>query len=299
MGDADDRLSLEDATVRQLLRKQFPELADLPLMRIAPGGWDNLSFRLGTQYVVRLPSAARYAHQIDREVRAFDQLAAHLCWAIPSRFGTGVADNQFPYRWAINRWIDGAPPAHATQSRPEFAHQCGRFLASLHALPGRAAPPPAPANFHRGAGLATYHQEMCTALSRIGDPALRQDLAAIWQSALACPWQGEPVWVHGDFFPWNVLVDQAGSLTGVIDWGLVAGGDPACDMALAWSCLDRPARRVFRAARSPDPDTWLRAQAWSLWKALTLHTGVNHGPPEDIADSARVLEEIRLDYPPA
>jgi aminoglycoside phosphotransferase (APT) family kinase protein len=42
--------------------------------------------------------------------------------------------------------------------------------------------------------------------------------------------EGTPVILHGDISPGHVLADSEGSLTGVIDWGDVAFGDPARDL---------------------------------------------------------------------
>ena len=53
--------------VRRLIAEQFPEWSDLPVERVEPGGWDNRTFRLGNSMSVRLPSAAAYVPQVDKE----------------------------------------------------------------------------------------------------------------------------------------------------------------------------------------------------------------------------------------
>jgi aminoglycoside phosphotransferase (APT) family kinase protein len=42
------------------------------------------------------------------------------------------------------------------------------------------------------------------------------------------PWDGPPVWHHGDLDARNWLV-RDGHISGVIDWGSMGVGDPACD----------------------------------------------------------------------
>jgi aminoglycoside phosphotransferase (APT) family kinase protein len=42
---------------------------------------------------------------------------------------------------------------------------------------------------------------------------------------------------HLDLHPFNVLVDDDGEPTGVIDWANAAGGDPELDQARTWSLL--------------------------------------------------------------
>jgi len=41
---------------RRLVARQFPQWADLPVTEVSRQGWDNRTFRLGTDLAVRLPS---------------------------------------------------------------------------------------------------------------------------------------------------------------------------------------------------------------------------------------------------
>jgi aminoglycoside phosphotransferase (APT) family kinase protein len=56
----------------------------------------------------------------------------------------------------------------------------------------------------------------------------------VWEAALATSWHREPVWVHGDVSAGNLLVLE-GQLSAAIDFGGLAIGDPACDLAIAWT----------------------------------------------------------------
>jgi aminoglycoside phosphotransferase (APT) family kinase protein len=83
----------------------------------------------------------------------------------------------------------------------------------------------------------------------------------VWQSALeAGDWTGDPVWVHGDLLPGNILIDN-GRLSGIIDWGCAGIGDPACEAMLAWS-LPPGARHRYRKLLNFDDATWARARGW-------------------------------------
>jgi Phosphotransferase enzyme family len=64
--------------------------------------------------------------------------------------------------------------------------------------------------------------------------------------------------LHLDLHPFNVLVDDAGEPTGVIDWANAAGGDPELDRARTWSLLT-----LDPAARALDEKPG--------WVALTMH----------------------------
>jgi aminoglycoside phosphotransferase (APT) family kinase protein len=43
--------------------------------------------------------------------------------------------------------------------------------------------------------------------------------------------------LHLDLHPFNVLVDEQGDVSGVLDWANVAGGHPDLDRARSWSIL--------------------------------------------------------------
>lgn len=125
----------------------------------------------------------------------------------------------------------------------------------------------------------------------VGEP---EALSAIWEAALESVWASAPVWVHGDFAPCNLLVEQ-GRLAGVIDFGQLAVGDPACDLAIGWTFLGRAGRAAFRAALDLDEAAWRRGRAWAAWKAAILASGVARGPPADVAAAERVLREVVAD----
>ncbi len=293
---ADETGLIDETLARLLIADQFPEFAHLPIAAAQPGGWDNRTFRLGGDMAIRLPSAAHYSPQIAREAVAFEHLGGTLLCAIPQRIAAGAPGRGFPFAWAINRWINGTPAGGARSIDPTaFAGQCGRFLAQLHGTAVGDLLPPGADNFHRGGELRTYAHEVSEALGRLAGDPLCERIGQAWHLALASDHADSPCWVHGDFYPWNLLVDADGSLCGVIDWGLTATGDPACDLALGWTCLESTAREALRESRAPYPALWDRARGWSLWKAVTLATGVNAGVPADIAQSRAVLQRIADD----
>ena len=62
--------------------------------------------------------------------------------------------------------------------------------------------------------------------------------------ACATKWSNAPVWIHGDFAIGNILIKD-NKLSGVIDFGGTAMGDPACDLVIAWTYLSCKARDIF------------------------------------------------------
>ncbi len=102
---------ISDALVRRLVAAQFLQWADLPVHPVARGGWENRTFHLGEQMIVRLPSAADYAIQVEKEQRWLPKLAPLLPLPIPMPLALGEPASDYPWRWSIYRWLDGETAA--------------------------------------------------------------------------------------------------------------------------------------------------------------------------------------------
>ncbi len=235
---------------------------------------------------VRLPSAAGYAAQVEKEHRWLPRLAPLLPLAIPEPLALGAPGEGYPWPWSVYRWLDGAPawPGQVADM-PGFARDVAGFLAALYRIDAAGGPPAGQHNFHRGGALAVYDAETREALERLGAAVDADALTAVWETALATRWSAPPVWVHGDIAEGNLLV-RDGRLAAVIDFGSSGVGDPSCDLVIAWTTFERAGRRAFRAALPFDAATWARARGWAVWKALiTLDA-------EDRAIAARARRTI-------
>ena len=77
--------------------------------------------------------------------------------------------------------------------------------------------------------------------------------------------------------------------------GECAVGDPACDLAIAWTLFEGESRAAFRRALPLDEATWMRGRGWALWKALiTLANPEGYDPP-GMPPSREVLERVLAD----
>jgi aminoglycoside phosphotransferase (APT) family kinase protein len=287
---------IDAALVRRLLAAQLPQWADLPVVPVEPGGWDNRSFRLGEDKLVRLPSARWYAAQAEKEQRWLPHLAAGLPLPVPTPLAAGTPSDDFPWRWSVYAWLPGetaaaAPPADCVR----FATALAGFLDALHEIDAVEGPAPGRHNFFRGGPLATYDAETRTALAALEGQVDGPAALALWEEALASAWTRPPVWVHGDVAPGNLLV-QDGRLSAVIDWGSSGVGDPACDLVIAWTFLDGAARAAFRAALPLDAETWTRARGWALWKAAIVLAGLPGANPAGRDDCRRIIEAVLAEH---
>ena len=74
----EQEVTIDTALVSRLVATQFPRWKDLAVRPVASGGWDNRTFHLGDHMLVRLPSAAAYASQVEKEHRWLPRLAPLL-----------------------------------------------------------------------------------------------------------------------------------------------------------------------------------------------------------------------------
>lgn len=277
--------------VRRLIAAQFSHWSDLPITPVAEQGWDNQTFHLGTELSVRLPSAAEYALAVEKEHRWLPVLRPRLPLPIPEPVANGAPAEDYPHVWSVYRWVPGEPASPDNiADLTEFGIALADFLVALRAVDPSDGPGPGVHNWYRGGPLTTYSSGVRRDLETLADH-IRTDLAEeIWQMALESAWDGQPVWFHGDMASGNLLVRE-GALAAVIDFGTCGVGDPACDLAIAWTLLTEPSRTAFRDRLSVDPASWARGRGWALWKALaTYASSISDG--ESGSDSRRVLDEI-------
>jgi aminoglycoside phosphotransferase (APT) family kinase protein len=254
-----DELEIDASLVRRLLVAQFPEWADRPLSRIEPAGTDNAIFRLGDGLSVRLARRHGATKPGGKEVDWLPELAPVLPLEIPVPVAQGRPTAEYPWFWNVQTWVEGETVPVDEVDAVQAARDLAAFVEALQ----RVDPAGAPSG--RGIPLAKRDEEFQHWLARFdGD----QSVAELWESALAAPpWDGPPVWHHGDLDARNWLV-RDGRITAVIDWAAMGVGDPACDVMVAWKLRSIGARDAFRQALRVDDATWERARGWVVSQAV-------------------------------
>ncbi len=76
-----------------LIASQFPQWQHLPIKAVAQSGWDNRTFHLGNEMVIRLPSKEEYAPQILKEFQWLPMLARRLSIQITTPLALGQPCN--------------------------------------------------------------------------------------------------------------------------------------------------------------------------------------------------------------
>jgi aminoglycoside phosphotransferase (APT) family kinase protein len=252
---------IDTSLVRRLLRDQFPRWSRLPVQPTESAGFDNEIYRLGTDLAVRLPRRRIGAQQTEKEHHWLPVLGPQLPLAVPVPVGKGVPGDGYPWHWTVCPWLSGEVAALAAVSEMSHAaNSLARFVRALQAID----PVGGPVSEFRGCPLAARDPVSRASALALQDREDVRALLQVWEAAVEEPvWTGPPVWMHGDLHPANLLVSN-GELTGVIDFGLLCVGDPACDLMVAWTYLSAGARQVFRDALTVDEPTWARGRGWAL-----------------------------------
>lgn len=260
---------VDAALVRRLLAAQLPQWSGLALTRVHSDGTDNVIYRLGEDMAVRVPRYGAAAAQAEKEAEWLPRLAPHLPLDVPVPLALGLPGEGFPWQWSVCRWVPGEPATDGRIADPhDAAVRLARFVAAIQRIDPAGGPPPGAHNFGRGEPLAHRDDEVRTALEQLHGSVDVAAAAAVWEAALAAPvWDRPSVWIHGDLHGGNLLA-AGGRLSGVVDFGGLGVGDPACDAMVAWTFLPRSARRVFRSELDVDDATWERARGWALSMGL-------------------------------
>ena len=295
MTNAETEITAE--VVRDLLRDQHPDLADRSLS-LGARGWDNQLWRLGGDLAVRLPWATPGADALLLKEHAWlPALAPRLPLPVPVPQRLGEPSGRFPRPWIITTWVPGDPADRVpVTSGAEAADALAAFLTALH----QPAPTTAPRGRDRGGALADRREDFARGLTATVDLGLIPEpdaVRAIWDDAVTVPaWDGPPVWLHGDLHPANVLTAD-GTFCGVIDFGDMCAGDPACDLAACWILLpDGFADRfheAYQPPRGPRP-----CAAHAAGRSCMPLAASSSGTPETTAAPAASPPGARQPTPP-
>jgi len=235
-----------------LLQEQCPDLMDHP-PALVDEGWDNVTFRISPDHAIRLPRRELAVALLESELRWLPTLNDWIQLEVPLPVFRGEPSTRFRWPWSVVEWVSGSTPEGPLDR--ESARDLAFALRSLH----RPAPAEAPRNPFRGVPLRDRGDVVEPRLAHLALPHLSE----LWARALDTVPASEKVWLHGDLHSRNVVVRE-GRLRGIIDWGDLCAGDPATDLACAWTLFEAAERQVFLEAYAPTATELVRAAGWAV-----------------------------------
>jgi aminoglycoside phosphotransferase (APT) family kinase protein len=291
----ENEFEIDEPLVQSLLEDQCSQWSMLPIEFVKSSGTDNALFRLGSEYVIRLPriewTPGSIEKSINKEYEWMPKIAQCLKTPIAEPVFKGKPNQSYPWPWLINKWHLGHNPNVEKDNKYELlAKDLAHFLNELHQIHLLNGPPS-----RRGVSLKTkiVDDETRKAIGELSGEVDIQSITALWSQLSNTPaWNKNLVWIHGDFLPGNILV-QHNHLAAVLDFTDVGMGDPACDLIIAWSLFNSHSREIFKNnLENIDNDTWERGRGWALSIALIMLPYYKHSNPVLAALARRMIENV-------
>lgn len=287
----DGEIETDPALVRRLLAAQFPQWAALPIVPVASSGTDNAIYRLGDDLAARLPRIGWAARQAALEAEWLPRLSPHLPLALPVPLALGRPAEGYPFDWSVCTWLPGTSASGgAVPDLEQAAADLAAFVLALRRIPtaGAHARPPGA----RGGPLAEGDAQVRRSVAQLGSRIDGAAVLRLWDESLAAPpWREPEVWVHGDLLPGNLIV-TGGRLSGVIDFGCLNVGDPACDLQPLWNLFAGPSRRRYRDELAVDDDSWLRGRGWTIRQTVSALPYYWETNPGIVRQAAHALAQV-------
>lgn len=242
-------MTAEEAVL--LIKNQFSNLTILKVAAFARG-FDNTAFLINERYVFRFPRREIAGELIKVENRLLPNIAPKLPLEIPKPQYIGKPQPNFPWAFSGYELLGGKNPEKLTrEQRKKSTNILAQFLRQLHSFPLQQAEKlqipydqlgrldvkkRKPLLMERINSL-----KMENRLSDVLYNSLRQFITTVEDTLV----DEKKVLVHGDLHLRNMLVDDEGKITAVLDWGDTHIGSPAIDLSVAYSYLPSDCREIF------------------------------------------------------
>ncbi len=268
---ADDPVTPEPLA-RSRIERACPWLAPVSLVPLGRG-WDHDVWLANDTTVVRFPRNDFARWSLDAEMLWLPWLASRLPLAVPLVVVVEVEESGLAVPFAHHPMIPGktlADCAAPVEMLPERARSLGAFVRALHSVD--LADGPRSLDGDRigrldvaGRTPSTLEQLATMEAQRVLAPNVARSLASGLRAAQPLSESAPRVVAHGDLHPGNILADERGRLTGVIDWVDLHANGRAVDLATAYETFPASARgEFFHAYGDVDAETLALAR----WRGI-------------------------------
>lgn len=294
--DAEVAVTIEQA--RLIIGNQFPELHPSRL-DIIDYGFDNTVMKLDNDWVFRFPRrdiAVKLLETEGKLLPMLDEKNLGLRIPVPTFFG----EPSLQYKWPFlgYRFVEGTIPsrAHEVVREGKSALKLAWFLKKLHLTDVSEA---------GKRGVPNDELNRLDVKKRI--PALEKNIQEIKELNLfhqveklkdylqhvpKKPLPPETTLVHGDLHFKNIVVNENGILSGILDWGDVHIGHRSIDLNLVYSYLNPAGRELFFEEYGEAEEVELE---YARFKAIYTNVvlllyGYHEKQPHTVAEAQKSLE---------
>lgn len=276
----------------KLISSQFPQLATKSVKKLGHG-WDNTVFLVGSEYAFRFPRREVAINSLRMEGKILPKLKNYfsIAYSIPLFFGEG--DYNYPAPFLGYPYLSGEFPIGLTdKQRALSATTLAQFLKSLHAFPVQIAQENGAQYDHRNlTDIAMRKKKIHKFISDLALHFSEEEYHAIsnYLEQLRTERVNQKyVFLHGDLHFKNILVDENGRVSGIIDWGDINIGHPACDLNVVYSFLPPDARSdFFKEYGDVDEETKILSRLIAIYIPILIMMQAIDDKDERLVDEAK------------
>ena len=227
------------------------------------------------------------------EGKLLPKLEAYITIPYPKPLFYGEASDEYPAPFLGYSYLTGDFPIGLTEEcRALSAEKLAKFLRRLHEFPVQAALKCGVQQDHRNltdiasrkVKLEGFLPKMVEHLSPEESGVIEVYISSLQKDRV----EAVNVLLHGDLHFKNMLTNEIGIISGIIDWGDLSVGHPACDLSVAYSFLPPNARGVFfDTYGGADEETKLLARLIAVYIPILIFMQAVEDGNEAIAAEAK------------
>ena len=221
----------------RLIQQNFSQI-EIRSVQPITRGWDSFVLEVNGELIFRFPMRDDVLVYLRREMYLLPLLEPALSTPIPHFSWIGQGDGTYHYPFVGYRKIQGVALEDESITQAQLAALAPaltRFLNELHHFPTAQAAQAGVEEYTPEAWRERYrerYEDLQKRVFHLLDENLREESTRLWEDFLTdrTSLDFQPALIHADLNCEHIFcAPERGELTGVIDWGDVAIGDPALD----------------------------------------------------------------------
>jgi aminoglycoside phosphotransferase (APT) family kinase protein len=290
-------IAISPEVARGIIEAQFPQLIPVSVDELGKG-FDNTVLIVNKKYVFRFPRREIAVQLLLVENQLLPLLVNQLNIAIPEPIFLGQATEEYKWPFTGYKHVQGHSPGVLSEEiRNLSAEPLALFMKKLHEFPiSQSEKIGIPYDRFERMNISKRKEMLVGNIKKAADLQLiEEDQAALdWLSTMNESQLDSPTaLVHGDCHIRNILVNQEGIISGIIDWGDTHLGNPAIDLSIAYSFLPQSGRELFFQIYGPISEEQKRvAKFFAIYVGFILLLYGHDMKDEQLVASAK--ESIKL-----
>ncbi len=284
--------------LRARLERLFPALTPFGPIQPLARGWQSAVYESQSGWIIRVGLDAHAQTGYARQWQALKHLSSHLTLPIPIPAAFKHTAPGFEHGVIIHPKLPGTPVPWGMGPKPWFEDALKGFLRQLRAIDTAQA-------LQYGLQPHTITASRLSKLRQNLHTTLRHHLSNVQWASIERWWGSilvdgrlqsfRPTVIHGDLWTGNLLMEASyPRLCGVIDFGEVAVGDPAIDLAIQRYIDGDFAQRLLHDAQNERPwDIHLKHRTdhhWDLRELWGLETALERA---DMEEALQSIDKLR------